>query len=338
MVRRKTLLREPLPAPQRLAYNLRTAGFLHVLWRPINRYVVELLDVWFKMENHAMLRRFQLALFLCGLSPLWIYSPARGEEVPSAETRTAQVLKTKSGIRYGIWPQKPDKPAPTLFIFGGSIEETLNSPYFRQSGNQLEKHGYLCVGIDLPGHGTEIRAGEPAGIDAWSVRCGKDEDFVAQATERFRAVLDELIELKLSDPARVAVCGTSRGGFMAVQFAASDERIKCVAAFAPVTDLMSLREFHGLKKRELAERLSLKPQAEKLAGRAVWLMIGDVDDRVSTDESIAFCRAVTSASRKQNKASLVDLHVVSEPKGHTTPTGAAELAATWIERQLGTAK
>ena len=246
----------------------------------------------------------------------------------------AEILTTKSGVRFGIWPSRPTQPIPTLFIFGASIEETLNVPYFRQCGNQLAERGVLCVSVDLPGHGLNLRAGEPAGIAAWTFRADNGEDFVAQATTDFRAVLDELIELKLTDPKQVAACGTSRGGFMAVQFAAADERVKCVAAFAPLTDLMALREFSAVKNRELVDRLSLKPQAEKLTGRAVWLIIGDRDDRVSTDASIQFCRAVTLASLKAGKSPLVDLHVVPEPQGHTTPQGSPELAATWFVKQL----
>ena len=107
-----------------------------------------------------------------------------------------------------------------------------------------------------------------------------------------------------------------------------------MAAFAPVTELTALREFDGFAQRELTDRLSLKAQASKLAGRAVWVIIGDRDERVSTEEAMAFCRAVTAESLKRNVPALVDLHVVSEPKGHTTPAGAADLAAAWIDRQL----
>jgi dienelactone hydrolase len=263
---------------------------------------------------------------------------ARADDPPPSDTSPALVLKTKSGVRYGIWPKKPEAPAPTLFIFAGSVEDSLNTPYFRQCGNQLAKEGYLCVSVDLPCHGPEVRGGEPAGIAGWRARIEKGEDFVAEATTRFRAVLDDLVELKLADPERIAACGTSRGGFMAVHFAASDPRIKAAAAFAPLTDMLVIDEFKTLEKRDLAERLSLKSQAGKLAGRAVWLIIGDRDSRVSTDESIAFCRAVTAASLMQQKPALVDLHVVAEPQGHTTPKGADAMAAAWIARQLAPPK
>lgn len=250
----------------------------------------------------------------------------------------AQVLTTKTGLRYGIWPKKPGQPAPTLFIFASSIDDSLNNEYFRQCGNQLAKQGYLCATVELPCHGQEVRPGEPAGIDGWRHRLDNGEDVVAEATGRFSQVLDDLIETKLTDPEKVAACGTSRGGFMAVHFAAADPRVKAAAAFAPVTDLMALREFASVKDRKLVDQLSLKRQADKLAGRAIWLIIGDRDDRVSTDESIQFCRAVTAASLKQQRPALVDLHVVAEPQGHTTPKGAAELAAPWIAAQLGTSK
>ncbi|MFO0917636.1 MAG: alpha/beta fold hydrolase [Planctomycetaceae bacterium] len=244
------------------------------------------------------------------------------------------VQVTASGVRYGIWPEKPMQPAPTLFIFSGALEDTLKSEYFRQAGNVLAKQGYLCVSIDLPCHGQDVRAEEPDGLAGWRHRLEQGDDFVAHATSRFRQVLDELIALKLADPDRIAACGTSRGGYMAVQFAAADPRIKCVAAFAPVTELTALREFSKFPQQERTNSLSLKSRAGQLAGRAVWVIIGDRDDRVSTEEAIAFCRAVTAESLERKRPALVDLHVVSEPKGHTTPSGAAELAAAWIDRQL----
>lgn len=258
--------------------------------------------------------------------------------LPADEPPQAQILETPNGVRFGIWPQKPAKPTPTLFIFAGGLEDALNNEYFRQSGNQLAKQGYLCVSVDLPCHGKEVRGGEPTGIDGWRYRGEAGEDFVAAATKRFSQVLDDLIEKKLTDPGKVAACGTSRGGYMAVQFAAADLRVKAAAAFAPVTDLLLVKEFTSTQKKDFFQKLSLHDQAEKLAGRAVWLIIGDRDDRVSTDAAISFCRAVTAASVKQQKPALVDLLVISEPQGHTTPKGAPEVAAKWIAEQLQTTK
>jgi dienelactone hydrolase len=242
--------------------------------------------------------------------------------------------KTPDGIEYGLWGTKVTYPAPTLFIFASDIKGTLDNPYFRQCGDALAERGYLCVSLDLPGHGSDQREGEPGALGTWRTRSDEGEDFIAPFTARVRAVLDHLIATGASDPARIAACGTSRGGFMALQVAAADPRIKAVAAFAPVTNLMALREFSGAKNTEHVATLSLLANAEKFAGRAVWVIIGDRDDRVSTDDAIAFARRATVVSLEKTEAADVTLLVVPEAKGHTTPQGAPELAAAWIAERL----
>jgi dienelactone hydrolase len=246
----------------------------------------------------------------------------------------AQTLSTRSGVPFGIWPVKPKSPAPTLFIFAATMEETLDDPYFRQSGNVLGHRGYLCVSLDLPCHGPQRRPGEPDGLTGWRERCDRGEDFMEEFTARARAVLDYLVEEGLTDPKRVAACGTSRGGFAALHFAASEPRVKCVAAFAPVVDLGALTEFKGAEARPLVRRLDLTSRADDLAGRALWLIVGDRDERVGTDHVVAFARRVTTRSLAKRRPALVDLHVMSEPRGHTTPVGAPEDAAGWIDRQI----
>jgi dienelactone hydrolase len=253
---------------------------------------------------------------------------------PTSLAGPAQTLSTRSGVRFGIWPGKPKAPAPTLFIFAATINETLDDPYFRQSGNVLGERGYLCVSVDLPCHGQERRPDEPEGLAGWRKRCDRGEDFMEEFTARARAVLDYLVEEGLAEPKRVAACGTSRGGFAALHFAASEPRVKCVAAFAPVVDLRALAEFKGAEARPLVRTLDLMSRADDLAGRAFWLTIGDRDERVGTDHVIAFARRVTTCSLAKQKPALVDLHVLSEPRGHTTPAGAPQDAAEWIDRQI----
>jgi dienelactone hydrolase len=242
--------------------------------------------------------------------------------------------KTPEGIEYGLWGTKVTYPAPTLFIFASDIKGTLDNLYFRQCGDALAEQGYLCVSLDLPGHGADQRDGEPGALGTWRTRSDDGEDFIVPFTARVRAVLDHLIATGASDPARIAASGTSRGGFMALQVAASDPRIRATAAFAPVTNLMALREFGGAKNTEHVATLSLLANAEKFAGRAVWVIIGDRDDRVSTDDAIAFARRATTVSLEKTDVADVTLLVIPEPKGHTTPQGAPELAAAWIAEKL----
>ena len=110
--------------------------------------------------------------------------------------------------------------------------------------------------------------------------------------------------------------------------------MRAVAAFAPVTDLLVLREFHGAEDNALVASLSASRQADALADRAVWIIIGDRDDRVGTDNSIALARSITTSALRQDLSPNVELHVLPEPKGHTTPRNAAADAAVWLHRQL----
>ena len=153
--------------------------------------------------------------------------------------------------------------------------------------------------------------------------------------QRLSEVVDHLIATGVADPDRIALCGTSRGGFLALHFAAFDHRIKAVAAYAPVTDLMVLREFEGAENVPLVAELSAIRLAEGLASQPVWIIIGDRDERVGTDESIAVARAITAEALRRGEPGEVELHVLPEPKGHTSPRGATDMAASWIHRQIG---
>src|SRR5205823_13170699 len=100
------------------------------------------------------------------------------------------------------------------------------------------------------------RTGEPANaLSAWRVRTEKGEDWLPAFTAKVRDVLDYLVKEGYTDPGRVAVAGTSRGGFIANHVAAADPRFRAVIAFAPVTEPMVLREFHGTSKADAVRAL-----------------------------------------------------------------------------------
>lgn len=268
---------------------------------------------------------FFLAGTLIGLSV-----PLQAAEKSSEVT----IKKTTTGVEFGIWGLGENKPAPTLFVLGNDIQETLGGPYFRQAGNDLAKEGYISVTIDIPGHGTQHRENEPSGLAEWRHRMDQGEDIVAENNRRLSDVLDYLIAEGITDPDRIVASGTSRGGFLAMHFTAFDSRVKCVAAFAPVTDLIVLREFHGAEGNALVASRSVSEQAGQLANRPVWIVIGDRDERVGTDNAIALARKITALALSKGLNAAVELHVQPEPIGHTTPSGAAEGAATWIHQQV----
>lgn len=187
------------------------------------------------------------------------------------------------------------------------------------------------MSLDLPCHGLNRQADEPEGLAGWRYRIDRDQkNFIANLNTEISQVLNYLIEQGYTDSEKISACGTSRGGFIALHYAASDQRIKSVAAFAPVTDLAVLNEFKGTEQEPAVCNLALTKQAQNLAGRAVWLAIGDRDKRVGTDSAIAFARSVWHATKNNGNQAGLQLHILSEPQGHTTPAGAPKQAAEWI--------
>ncbi len=272
-----------------------------------------------------LLRRLALPVFTLGLAIL-----ARSESPAPAVEMT--LLRLPNGERIGLIGAHPGQPSPTLFVLQGTLDVARADPAYSHVARLLAKHGYMSVLLDAPGHGEDHRPTEPTELNAWRVRLDQGENFVANFNTRARAVLDYLVKERYTDPAQVAACGTSRGGFLAFHLAAAEPRIRCVGGIAPVTDLRALREFKPAQHPEAAEALSLIHVVPQLAGRPAWMCIGNNDGRVSTESAIAFSRALVQAGAakvKDGETVPVDLVVNSSP-GHRSSFHDHEILAEWM--------
>ena len=254
------------------------------------------------------------------------------------ESARMALHRTSTGVPYGIIAQANASkgPAPTLFIFANTFDAMQKELVYTEVARLLAPQGWISVILEPPCHGEDARDDEPKQLDGWRFRVENDRPFLDAFNARATAVLDELIQQKLTDPDRVAACGTSRGGFVAYHFAAAEPRIKAVAGFSPVTRLTALREFSTFTQLEKVEPLNAISLAPKLAGKAVWLSIGNNDARVSTDDAIAFTRAVVAASATADSPNAlipVDL-IVARSSGHSKIDRAHELLAIWLQEQL----
>ncbi|MCX6622597.1 MAG: prolyl oligopeptidase family serine peptidase, partial [Acidobacteria bacterium] len=173
------------------------------------------------------------------------------------------------------------------------------------------------------------RPDEPPSLRAWRYRLDHDDDIAAEFTHRAIKALNHLVASRFTDPAKVAAFGTSRGGFMALHFAAVDPRVRFVAGFAPVTDLLMLTEFAGMQDERPARALSTLRLADRLADRAIWIAIGSTDNRVSTARAIEFTSRIIEAATARGLQPKIELHVRPSP-GHTTPAGSYGAAARWV--------
>lgn len=243
-------------------------------------------------------------------------------------------LRTPQGVTFSLLGERPDTPAPTLFVLGADATHNLSDPNSIESGRALrEQQGFLCVSLDSPCEGGDQRPDEPWGLAGWRTRVEAGEDIVADFNTRAGSVLDCLVDEGYTDPGRVVFLGISRGGFLALHVAAADPRVRAVAAIAPVTELRKLEEFTGLDDHPLTESLALLHRAAALVDRPVWLIIGDRDHRVGTDHTIALARAISRCSEQNGAPGRVTLHVVPAD-GHTQPEQCHTLVAEWV-RSVG---
>lgn len=251
----------------------------------------------------------------------------------AGETPGLVRLRTPGGVEFEVLGDRPKAPAPVLFLFATDAQRTLADPAYGRVAGLLRDKGFVCVSLDAPCHGKDNKENAENPLAAWRTRIEKGDDLVGDFNRKCTQVLDYLVAEKYADPARAAAAGISRGGFLALHWAAAEPRVRCVAAFSPVTELLALREFDGMKPGDAAERLNVGRLASKLADRPIWVVIGNVDERVGTERAMRFTRAVVRAAVDQKHAALVELHVTTTP-GHTTPAAAHDDAAAWVAARV----
>ncbi len=246
------------------------------------------------------------------LLPLLSLLVCSGSPIAAAQPEQTTISETKGGIRFGLWSKNPVLPAPTMIVFDPGTVERLSDPYYQRRYQILVEEGYLCVAVDFPCQGRDERPGEPKSLDCWRHRIehGK-EAFNADFNARINKVLDHLIEEGYTDPKKVVVAGSSSGGFLALHYVAHDSRIRGGAVVVPVTDLAALREFEGMQKHPAVRALALTEQAEKLADRSIWVLMGDRDARVATGAAIQFAQAVWKVSAERDLTTGVELGLFS---------------------------
>ena len=278
-----------------------------------------------------MIRSTPLLTLLTALSVTAVAATSHAAAVPDSPEIVRSI--TPDGVEYAYWNPSDVRPAPTLIVLSGDIDRSLTHPSFLNAGKFLGPQGWLCVSIDLPCHGEQATA-DLRNLSGWAKRVARGEDIVAEFNTRMRRVVDHLITQGLTDPERLVASGVSRGGFMAIRYAAFDDRVDAAIGYAPVTDLAVLREFDAIDDSPAVKAMSLHAHAEALVGRPIFLVIGDRDTRVGTDDAMTFMRRLQRLAAEADTPSRADLYVVSEPRGHATHPEADGWAARWVRSVL----
>ncbi len=221
---------------------------------------------------------------------------------------------------------------PLLLVnIGGVREDSLTVSPYNLAVKRFLARGHRALGFDLPNHGPRVDThGE--GIAGWRNAWVAGEDRFAQFVEEASAALDRCIELGVAEPGRVVVYGISRGGYMAVRLLAADSRVASAAAIAPVTDWRDLTEFSADRGRDDVAVLRLSRYASAIAGRRVFVVIGNSDKRVSTVSCCRFIAELMDANLRQgHDGSQVEFHCSAMAEtGHVVDDSWRGLGADFL--------
>lgn len=258
------------------------------------------------------------------LSLLWVSADAEPPtQIPTAiESATSEEFPVQvngATLTVRVLTPPADKLAhnPALLLaFAMDRNTTLTKRPYCLAAEFFLENGHRAASFDLPAHGDRVGTLR-SGIDGFRDAFVAGNDVFAGFVAEGKAVIDECIKHGLAAPGRIAVGGTSRGGYMSLRLLAGDDRIVAGAGFAPVTDWRDLREFTEDKTRDDVAALQLSNFVPGMIGKKVFVAVGKTDERVSTAKCQAFVEALKKSNSAANRpADTVEFHMTDDP-GHS---------------------
>jgi uncharacterized protein len=223
------------------------------------------------------------------------------------------------GLSYSLWlpdPAHGSLPAPGIVVVHGASSRKENHADFARLSTV---NGWAALTFDLPGHGESEREFSGAAVD----------DVIAMA--RFLGSHPSV------EGRRIAVRGSSLGGFLAISAAAAAPEIAGVIAICPASeDHLAAGVRRGRFEMRVGDPVDLEAwlaaqdvgrAVERIAGRPLILMHAEGDTRIPSEHS----EALYERAGEPRKLVIV-------PGGaHTTVQHDPELqslALRWLEREL----
>ena len=221
------------------------------------------------------------------------------------------------GLAYALWLPEAAPPWPGVVIVHGAGSRKENHADFAALATAS---GWAALAFDLPGHGHSEREMSGAAVD----------DIIGMA--RFLGEQDGV------DPSRVAVRGSSLGGFLAISAAASaPHEIAGVIAICPAgEDHLARGVRSGRLEMRVADPLELEAwllaqdvgeAVERIAGRPLLLMHAEGDTQIPSEHS----EELYARAGEPGKL------VIAPGGAHTTVQHDPELqsmALRWLEREF----
>ena len=146
-------------------------------------------------------------------------------------------------------PDAPSGPKPAVLVPCGHAPDGKSFRNYQELSGQLARRGYVVISWDPVGQGERSQFWEATrGRSRYNLVCGEHavlgnlacvagSSLIRYMVWDGMRALDYLLTRPDVDPARIAVTGTSGGGFQSLYLGALDERIQVVAPSCFVTSL-----------------------------------------------------------------------------------------------------
>ena len=223
---------------------------------------------------------------------------------------------THNGLAYALWLPDDPPPWPAVVVVHGAGSRKENHADFARLATA---RGWAALTFDLPGHGESEPEMTGAAVDAV-------------------ISMVHLLEVQEGvDEGRVAVRGSSLGGFLALCAAAAAPEIAGVIAICPASeDHLASGVRSGRFDMRAGDPTDLEAwllsqdvgeAVERIAGRPLILMHAEGDTQIPSDHS----------EELHERAGEPRKLVIAPGGAHTTVQHDAELqgmALRWLEREL----
>lgn len=273
--------------------------------------------------------RMRMIRWIACLAGLAMANPVWGEEYL---TQNFTVDRGTEQLAVRVFSPPPERLAkqPWLLLnFATDRQTSLTGAPYNAAVEVFLKAGHRAASFDLPAHGERVDD-RGTGIDGMCARFLAGEDPFVQFAKDGTAVIDQLIERGEAQAGQIVAAGTSRAGYCSLRLAAADRRVAAVAAFAPVTDWRVLREFAAVRDRDDVAGLALEHHAKGLAGRAVYVAIGNHDLRVGTDACARFVSKLAEIEGTPEGKSRLQFLIVDDSEGHSLDNRWRERGAQFL--------
>ena len=104
---------------------------------------------------------------------------------------------------------------------------------------------------------------------------------------------------------------------MAIRALAADKRVCGAICLQPVTDWRLLDEFSSATADRGLEKIRLHNYVSQIAGRPIYIAIGNADARVSTPACVEFHDALRSANQSKGFDDSLTPLILTSDKGHS---------------------